>query len=77
MSYTLDGIPSDILTNQKEGERALKVDAALSAASKTITYNLDDTIDTVTEVNNKTGETVVKQMVYNNGKLVGVTATIQ
>lgn len=77
MSYTLDGIPADIITDQREGSRALKVDNSISATSKDITYNVDGKVDIITEVNNKTGETVVKQMVYSNGKLIGVTATIQ
>ena len=75
--YTLDGIPSDLITNQREYSRALKIDSSIGAISKTISYNIDGTVDSVTEINEKTGETVVKQFAYTNGKLVGVTANIQ
>lgn len=75
--FTLDGIPSDLITEQREFSRGLKTDVALAAVSKTIGYNIDGTVDTVLEVNEKTGETVLKQLVYSDGRLVGVTATIQ
>ena len=82
-TYILDGIPSDLLTNDSLGERRFKVEATQSSIpsselliDKTFTYNPDDTVATITFTNKTTGISLVKTFSYTNGQVTSITETI-
>jgi len=82
-TYILDGIPSDLLTNDSLGERRFKVEATQSSVpsselliDKTFTYNPDNTIATITFTNKTTGTSLVKTFTYSNGLVSSINETI-
>lgn len=76
-TYTLDGIPNDLLTSDYIGDRSLKValdptvvekitQNPTGLIDKTFTWNTDGSINTITEFNNEREKTILKTFSYDN-----------
>ena len=85
-TYSLNGIPSDLLNSPVEGARRLKVEAVVVDASQTpesglikkeFWYNQDGSVDYLIETNLTTLIQIKKQFVYNqDGTIQSVTPSI-
>ena len=83
--YTLDGIPSDLLTEAPLGQRKLKVEATVQAApptaldplySKAYVYTANGDFDTITTTETSTGNITIKKFTYDSKfNLIDTTVT--
>ena len=83
-TYTLDGIPSDLLNSGKEGVRRLKVESTIvdseidlnTTIKKEFTYNADGTIATKTETNLDNGMVTLFTYEWTDGNLTKITPQV-
>ena len=83
--YTLDGIPSDVLTDAPIGQRKLRVDGTFSAGApvptdslynKVFTYTANGDLDTITTTDTNTGDSTLKTFSYDaNFVMTGIVTT--
>ena len=83
-TYSLDGLPADLLSNNKIDERRLKVEATLNQSevaqdalvTKTFTYDVDGNVLTRTTTNKTTNKALVETFTWVNNQLTTIDETI-